>query len=133
MSHFIAAAGEIIGGVQDFQAAKREKKDLGKQAAVIAREGEAEAQRQEKIDRIMNQKVSQSFLKSGVSLEGTPGLVLQDRQAESSKFIESMRASTQARAGFMRDKGHRVESQGKRKLLSSSFKAGGAAAKGFGK
>ena len=131
MAEFIAAAGAVVGGVQDFQAAKREKKDLGKQAAVIAREGEADALRQEKIDRIMNQKVSQSFLKSGVSLEGSPALVLQAREQESSAFVASMRASTQARAGFTKDKGKRVLTAGRNKLIASGFQAGSSTAKGL--
>jgi len=43
-----------------------------------------------------------------------------------------MRASTEARAGFMRDKGKRVLTQGRNRLVASGFKAGASVASGMG-
>lgn len=132
MSSFIKAAGDIIGGIQDFQDAKREKKDIKKQAGVAMREGEADAERIAAADKRRLQLQTQSFLKSGVRLEGSALQVLKETQSESNDFVNAFRESTRTKAAFTRDKGKRVLTQGRRKFVAASFSAGANVVKGMG-
>lgn len=107
----------LAQGGSAFQAAKREKKDIQKQAGLVMREGEEEAERQRKIDNLELQRTGQAYLKSGVRLEGTPLEVLRAKHDESNRYIAAMREATRSRASFMRDKGKRVLAEGRAQML----------------
>jgi len=90
-----------IEGKKSLDAAARDEK---RQASIILEESKAEAFRVEKsnIKAIKKQKLQ--FLKSGITLEDTPLLVLEEAQAESEKEVDAIRKRGGSRAAFGRKK-----------------------------
>lgn len=105
-----AAAG--FEGVSQLYGGVEANKQARKQAKIIEREAEEKAEAHAKnVSRFeASQKVG--FLKSGVTLEGSPMLVLEDTRREGAKEVEAIRRTGRAQAESLRDQGRVALIQG---------------------
>ncbi len=89
----VAAGGEIYQGISEAQAAEEQANIVGKQASESARERKRQIQR-------LASKQKVSFLKSGVSLEGTPIDILSETfnigQQDINAILETGRSQQRA-------------------------------------
>ena len=120
-----AAALQIIGGIVANRAARRESKALEKQGNLSIEESEIAAQRQQREGQRMQARQSLAFLKSGVSLIGSPLLVLQDTQKEANFQAEATRRSGAARRRLLRDTARNVRTRGAAGIFTSVGSAAG--------
>ena len=116
----------IVGGFVAKKAAARESKALKKQGNVAAEEGEREAQRQEAAGSRLQVTQSQGLLKSGVSLEGSSLLVLQDTAAQTAAQASATREAGIAQRNLARDRAKNIRIRGRAAVLSASAAAVGA-------
>jgi len=94
----ISTAASIVSGIQQFSQANKQSKRAQEEAEARARE-EARAN----IEFEGRQKLA--FLKSGVSLEGSPLLVLADTRERGQQNIQNIIDSGEARASAIRGAG----------------------------
>jgi len=108
----------ILQGFEQKRAFEEAARDEKKQAAIISRESEEEAKRVSKAQKKARKKQKLQLLKSGVRLEDTPLLVLEESATESAKEVGAIRSRGQARAAFGRKKGQRLKKTGRRALVT---------------
>lgn len=113
------AAGSLYGGItahdSAIRAAKQEIAD-GEQAAAIKKREVEKFQSEQEL----------AYLKSGVLLDGSPLLVLEDTRREGLADVRNIRESARNRASNLRR-------QGRSQLFGSFFSAGGQALTGYGR
>jgi len=131
MGSYFTAGAQILQGLEARKAAKQEGGDLRKQGAIAVQEAEAEGDRQAKINDRFEQRQRLSFLKSGVSLGGSPLDVLAETRETGRKEVEAVRASGQARGALLRSKGQITERGGRSALLGSFGQASANIKRGF--
>lgn len=122
----LQAGGSLFGGYSAEKSAKEEGRALKKQGRLAAEEARTEEKRTfEDVTRAMaRQKLA--FLKSGVSLEGSPLLSLKDTEDEGKTQMGAIRRRGEAEYGLARDKAGRIRREGRSKLISGLFEAGGS-------
>ncbi len=123
-------AGTVFQGFQQKQAAEEEAEDIRQQAQIQRDEADEEARRLDIKNRKFLAKQSLMFVKSGVTLSGSPMLVLQETREESAK--ESAAVSKRGIAQFElgQKKAARLEKAGRGAFIGSLFKGFGSAATG---
>ncbi len=105
-------AGHIFGGISASKAAEEE-------ADLVRQESLAEAERLDREHRKFLAKQSVMFLKGGVTLAGSPLLVLEETREEGRKQV-----AARLRVGF--ERAERIEREGRAKLIGSIFGAVGS-------
>lgn len=120
--------GKLFAGFAARRAAEAEASDIRGQAALEREENLEEAKRLKREGQRFLAKQSLMFVKGGVSLEGSPLLVLEETREETEKQFRAGIKQAEARFGFGRKKAARVSAFGRTKFLSGLF---GAAASGF--
>lgn len=129
----IAAAGQIFAGINQKKAADAEA-DLQREQGVIAsQEAQAESQRVANSRRKFRKKQKLAFLKNGVTLAGSPLLILEETIRESQAEVNAIarRGSAQAQLAFKR--AAITENTGRAALLSGVFGAVNTVGKGVKK
>jgi len=98
----VSAAGSIVQGFQERQAANAEADLQEQQGRLQAEEAQAEAQRVANDRRKFRKKQKLAFLKNGISLAGSPLLVLEETIRESQAEVNAIarRGTAQARLSF---------------------------------
>lgn len=94
--------GEIMGALYGGISANKEAKIQARQAREMA---EVEARRAAEEDRDFRGKMAMSYLKSGVTLEGTPLMVLARAKAQSEQDVADIRRTGAQRAASLRRRG----------------------------
>ena len=97
--------GSLYGGFAANREAQRQAKTTLQQAAI-------EAQQVAKEDAQFRGRMEVSFLKSGVTLEGTPLLVLEQARKDSMEDIKNLKKGAQLRASSIRRQGRDAMIQG---------------------
>ena len=123
-ANYAAIALQLIAALASNRASRREAKAQKKQGNLAAEEAELESQRQQEAGRRLQSKQSLAFLKSGVSLQGSPLLVLQDTERETNAQAASTRRAGSARRRLLRDSASNTKARG----TAGVFKATGSAA-----
>lgn len=113
--------GQLFAGFSASRAADAEAKDIEAQASLERTENLEEARRQKRENRRFLAKQSVMFVKGGVSLEGSPLLVLEETEEEGKKQFAAGKRQAQARFKFGLEKAGRVKAQGRSKLLGGIF------------
>ena len=114
-----AAALQVLSGLLANRASRREAKAQKKQGNLAVEESEIQAQRQQKEGQRMQARQSLAFLKSGVSLQGSPLLVLKDTQEETNFQADATRRSGSARRRLLRDTAQNVRTRGTAGIFAS--------------
>jgi len=135
----VSAAGAVVGGIQARGAAEQQASDTRAEATRQAnlrqqeREQQARAEARENIALEKRQKLS--FLKSGVSLEGSPLLLLAETRRKGTENVAAIlktgqtEATSLLRAGTFQS--NQLKSRGRQALIGGLTKGVGTAAGGF--
>lgn len=94
----VGAATSIAGGIQQRNAAK-------KQANLMQADADARAREEEKSGQRYRNKQVVAYLKSGVTLEGSPLLAMQETIDTSRKNAATIRSNAAVRADTVRQEG----------------------------
>ncbi len=115
--------GHIFSGIAGNIAAQDEAKDLKRQAALERQEGLEEAARLEKEHRKFLAKQSLMYLKGGVTLAGSPLLVLEETREEKNKQVAAQKRRAEALYRLGRGKAKRVSNAGRAGLIGGFMDA----------
>ena len=126
----VSAAGSIVQRFQEKKAADAEANLIEQEGRLVADEAQAEAQRVANDRRKFRKKQKVAFLKNGISLAGSPLLVIDETIRESQAEVNSIarRGTAQARLAFAR--AAQTRTAGRVALLGGFFSAAGSLATG---
>ena len=127
----VSTVGTVVSGFQKNKAAKAEASLLEEQGQIARDEADAEASRVAEANSKFIKRQKLAFLKNGVSLAGSPLLILDESQAESAKQVAAIQKSGQSQQTLAQRKAKITKSAGRAALVGSVFQAGGQAASGF--
>ncbi len=113
------AVGEVAGGITATTAAEQEADRLDQQAQLINAEAQEEALRVSKERERFRKKQKLAFLKSGVTLAGSPLLILEETKRESAKEVEAIRRRGRAGLFFGQLQARQTKALGRSKLIGS--------------
>jgi hypothetical protein len=111
----------LYSGITQNQAASEQAKLFFEQGATQAIEAEREALRREKLASRFKARQAMLFVKSGVRLEGSPLLLLEETQIEAEKEVEAIRQQGRARQRISFAQGEMAGSEGRARLVGSLF------------
>ncbi len=122
----LAVGGQLFSGVTSFLAGEAEAKAIEVQAEIAREESEEEARRLGKqFDRLIaTQNVM--FLKSGVTLSGSPLLILEETREEKEEQVEAQIRRGEAQFQLGLGEASRVSAFGRSSLIGSIFGAASA-------
>ena len=93
---------QTIGNIFGLMAAEEYAKSVRAQSRLLAAESEARITRYQGQARNLKAEQAQRYLKSGVSLEGTPLAILEETTLVAAENVNAMRAATKGRRLEMR-------------------------------
>jgi hypothetical protein len=134
----MGAGGQIYGGYQANQAAKREANLMEMQGQIAQSEADTEAAAHARDVRQFSRNQALSFLKNGVSLAGSPLLVVDETLTEGQKEATSIAKKGAAERNLYNERAYNTRSEGRAKLIggvlggSSSFGSSYAQGKSAG-
>ncbi len=114
-------AGTLYGGYQKMKAAEEEAADLEFQAEIQQREADEEAARLDKKNKKFLAHQSLMYVKSGVTLSGSPLAVLKETRVEAAKESEAIRQRGIAQYQLGLKKAGRTASAGRGAFIGSLF------------
>lgn len=121
------AVGTVVSGIQQRKAADAEADLIREQGRLTAQESREEAARIEKENRKFIARQKLAFLKNGVSLTGSPLLILSESTEESEKQVESVKDRGVAQQTLAQRRAKITEDRGRAALTGSVFRAGSTA------
>ncbi len=123
----ISTVASVFKGFAAKRAADREAEALQDQASLQREETGREAARVKDERRKFLAKQSLAFVKGGVTLEGSPLLVLEETQTESEKEVQALKTRGAAQFALGTQKAGRAKSIGRSKLIGGFGEAFGTA------
>lgn len=125
----LAAILQLFSAFSGNRAARRESKALKKQGNLAAEESRVEAERREEEGRRFQASQGLGFLKSGVSLAGSPLLVLAETGEETQRQVTATLKGGVTRRSLLREKARIARTGGRGQLVGGVGAA--AATSGF--
>lgn len=134
-----SAAGTVVGGIQQSRAAKAQAKDTRNEAQRQANLRQEERTQQARVEARENialeKRQKLAFLSSGVSLEGSPLLLLAETKRRGGENVASLLKTGQTEAtGLLRSgesQATSLRASGRQALIGGLTSAAGTAAGGF--
>lgn len=123
--------GTIFQGFQESRAAQEEAEDIRFQARIQKEEADEEARRLDVKNRKFLARQSLMFLKGGVTLSGSPMLILEETKEEAAKESEAVRRRGAAQFELGIRKADRLVSTGRASFIGGLFNAIGSGVSGF--
>lgn len=114
----VSAVSSIAGGVSKQAAAQKEAQALENQAILSERESQDDAQIKATYVRKFAANQKSAFLKNGVTLAGSPLMVLDDTYDSGQQEVNAVIRSGAARAQLLRDQAGIRKSEGRSALIS---------------
>ena len=121
----ISAATSVASGMMKNQEAKREARSLENQARLTEQEAEAEARIHEIRVRKFAANQKAAFLKNGVTLDGSPLMVLEETARIGGEEAGAIRRSGAARAQLFRENATQAKNAGRAALIGGLGDAAG--------
>ncbi len=118
--------GHIFGGISADKAAREESRALKDEAALARQEDLEEAARLDKEHRKFLALQSVMFLKGGVTLAGSPLLVLEETREEKERQVEAQKSRAEARYNLGRARADIVSNAGRARLIGGFMGAIGS-------
>lgn len=125
----VSAGASIMGGISARSSANREAKALNEQAALAQNEATAEAQRRATEVRQFQRRQKLAFLKNGVTLEGSPLLILDETLTAGQEEVDAIMRRGTAQAKYYRESAAITKNKGRAALIGG---IGGAASSFIG-
>lgn len=124
----LGAAGGVAGGVEAFRASREEASELRAEGEIVRGESEQAAQDRAIENRkfVADQKLT--FLKNGITLEGSPLLVLKETKEIGQREVASIRTRGIRQQSKLRKQAKRTKRAGRAALIKSITGAGAGAA-----
>ncbi len=120
----ISAGSKILQGVQQNRAAKAEAELLEEQGRIESQEAQREAQRVADDRRKFRKKQTLAFLKNGVTLAGSPLLVIEETIQKSQEEVNAIVKQGRARTLLRFQQAALQRAQGRAALLGGFLGAG---------
>lgn len=127
-SALLGAGGQIYSGYQANQSAKREASAMEAEGELAQQEADAEAAAHASDVRKFARTQSLSFLKNGVTLEGSPLLVLDETLTQGQNEVDSITKSGNAQRNLYNQRAANTRREGRAQLIGGII--GGAASAG---
>lgn len=126
----VQAAGSIYGGISAEQSANQEATLQQQQGNIALQESQVNANNTafNETQAVQNQRLA--FLANGVSLEGSPSLVLAQSKAYGQTQVNSILNQGAAQYNLAQEEATITQNKGRAALISGILGAGTAAAKG---
>lgn len=128
----VSAGASIAGGVAADKASKKEANALNDQAGIAENESQAEARRRATEVRQFQRKQKLAFLKNGVTLEGSPLLILDETIASGQEEVDSIVRRGSAQAKFLRENAAQARNKGRAALIGGIGGAASSVIGGYG-
>jgi len=117
------AGFSVLEGIFGFNAAEAQADSLRSQAQLIQIESEADIVRYAENAKEFKTKQAMAYMKSGVTLEGSPLGILDETVRVTGENISAMRAKAAAEAQGLKSKASAMEGQGRAALVGGFAKA----------
>jgi len=104
----VMAVLQVTQGIQKSQAMRAEAERIDEQAAIGLRENHVAQDHMRESNRHFEEKQSLAYLKNGVSLEGSPLLVLEDTFQKGQEEVAAVGRSGRARFNLLTAKGEQL-------------------------
>ncbi len=112
-------AMKVMQGIAQKKAGNEEAKDIRRQASLQKEETLREADRVKTERRKFLAKQGLSYVHSGVTLEGSPLLVLEETTIESKKEVAALKSQAHSQFRFGVDKGERAKKAGRARMFDA--------------
>lgn len=123
-SQALSGLTQIAGGLFGARAASQESALIDEQASLAEQEAAYEAEQRARDVRKFQAKQESKYLASGVTLAGSPALVLEETRQLGQQEIDAIMRRGQAQAKLLRMKSKQTRSAGRAGILSSLLGAG---------
>jgi hypothetical protein len=120
----VSAGADIMSGVFAMSAADAQRSSLRSQAALLRAESEADIARYAEETQGFKAEQSVRYLKSGVTLEGSPLEILDETTRVASENISAMRAKSAMEQQALKTKGAALKAQSRVDFMKSITGAG---------
>lgn len=121
----LSAGGEIIGGIQQDRASKREAALQEQQGQLAYDEAQRNAELEARDQTQFVQQQKMAYLANGVSLEGSPLSVLEESRSYGQKQVQSILDQGAAYKNLMYQSATNTRNKGRAALIGSFFKGAG--------
>ena len=115
----INVASQVFSGVAAKEEAVEEAERITDQGDLARAENEAEAERVEKERSKFIARQKLAYLKGGVTLEGSPLIILEESEEEAEKEVQAIKARGIAQQSLAHQKAASTESSGSARLFGS--------------
>lgn len=126
-----AAGGQVYSGMEAKKAASKQASLQEYQGQLAREEAEREASKTEKDAKSFRSKQMVAYLKSGVTLEGSPLLVLEDTIKQGQEEADAIRKRGYATQTLYNEEAQITRQEGKAAYISGILGATGTTAKGM--
>ena len=127
----LGAGGQVYSGYQANMSAKREAGLMEDQARVAQAEAQSEAERRANEVRKFSKKQALAFMKSGVSLDGSPLLTIDETVTEGQKEVDAISKAGDAKANLSNQRAAITKNEGRAAFVSGILGAGGSAGSSY--
>lgn len=128
MAQSLSAIMGAMGGFSAMSASRNEAAMMNRQADLALQEAQAEAEQKRRQVMLFRESQAQGYNSSGVTLEGSPLVVLSDTVAQGNQEIAAILKRGKAMSDLYKAKASQTRSSGTSNLVSSLL--GGAAGLG---
>lgn len=128
----VSAGASIAGGISADKASKKEANLLNDQASLAESESLAEANRRATEVRQFQRRQKLSFLKNGVTLEGSPLLVLDETLRSGQEEVDAIVRRGGAQAKYYRESAAQARNKGRAALIGGIGSAASTAVGAYG-
>lgn len=127
----VSAGSSIMGGISANKAAKQEAGFLQEQGRIAQQEADREAALHAEDVRKFQRNQAVAFTKNGVSLAGSPLLVLDETTSKGQEEVDSIVRSGAAERTLYNQRGVMAKNQGRAALIGGFAQGFSTAASGF--
>lgn len=131
-SAIISAGASIAGGMAADKAAKKEANLLNDQGDLAQTEANKEAARRADEVRVFQKRQKLAFLKNGVTLEGSPLLILDETLRKGQEEVDAVSNRGAAQADYYRRSAEITKSKGRAALIGGFGGAASTAVSAYG-
>lgn len=127
----VSAGASVLGGVSAYRESKKEASALEEQGLLEQQESLREAQLHADDVRRFHRTQAVAFTKNGVSLAGSPLLVLDDTVSRGQEEVDSIARSGDAARRLRNQQASKTRNQGRASLIGSIGQAAGTVVSGM--
>jgi len=117
----LSGVAQVFSGIQANKAAQSQARAQENQSQITLNESIVEAKRIDRENRIFKKRQKLAFLKNGITLEGSPLLVLEETRKLGKEEVASILRSGRAKSQFLFSEAKTIRRQGRAQLIGSAL------------